>query len=97
MLSYARVAVEKPSKTDNFHRFWPGLPNATADCFTHCQPIWLKFKIVNWIGYGYVLIEICRGVIRYVEAAVEKPAKIRSPGQELGLPVGVRSLVKGES
>ena len=36
-------------------------------------------------------------VIRYVEAAVEKPAKIRSPGQDLGLPVGVRSLVEEES
>ena len=53
--------------------------------------------MVNWIGYGYVLIEFCQGVMKYVEAAVEKPAKIRSPGQELGLPVGVMSLVKGES
>ena len=43
----------------------------------------------NWIGYGYVIIEFCWGVVRYAEAAVEKPAKIWSPGQELGLPVGV--------
>ena len=45
--------VKKASKTDDFRRFWPGLPDGAADCSAPCGPIRLKFYVVNGLGYGY--------------------------------------------
>ena len=50
---YAGAAAEKPAKTDDFRRFWPGLPDGAADCSAPCEPIWPKFYVVNRLGYGY--------------------------------------------
>ena len=50
---YVSAAVEKPSKTDDFRRFWPGLTDAAADCSAPWGPIWLKFYVVDGLGYGY--------------------------------------------
>ena len=52
-LRYAGAAAEKPAKTDDFRRFWPGLPDGAADCSAPCGPIWPKFCVVNGLGYGY--------------------------------------------
>ena len=52
-LRYMGAAVEKPSKTDNFRRFWPGLPDGAADCSAPCGPIRPKFYVVNGLEYGY--------------------------------------------
>ena len=36
------AAVEKPSKTDDFRHFWPGLTDGAADCSAPCGPIGLQ-------------------------------------------------------
>ena len=48
-----RKTEKKASKTDDFRRFWPGLPDGAADCSAPCGPIWPKFCVVNGLGYGY--------------------------------------------
>ena len=44
---------KKASKTDDFRRFWPGLPDSAAYCAAPCGLIWPKFYVVNGLGYGY--------------------------------------------
>ena len=48
-----RKTVKKGSKTDDFRRFWPGLPDGAADCSAPCGPIRPKFYVVNGLEYGY--------------------------------------------
>ena len=72
---YVGTAVEKPSKTDDFRCFWPGLPDGAADCSAPCGATWLKSYVVNGLGYGYKRCEFCWGESRYAGAAVEKLAK----------------------
>ena len=52
VMTYADASVEKPSKTDKFHRFLPGLTEGAADCSAPCGPIQQKFYVVKELGYG---------------------------------------------
>ena len=42
--------LKSHQKLTNFCCFWTGLPNTAADCSPPCEPIWLKFYIVNGLG-----------------------------------------------
>ena len=37
--SNGQITAKKLAKTDDFCRFWLGLPDAVADCSAPCQPI----------------------------------------------------------
>ena len=54
---------------------WPGLTDCAADCSAPCGPIWLKFYVVNGLGYGYKQCKFRWGMSRYAGAAVEKLSK----------------------
>ena len=70
------AAAEKPAKIDSFRHFWPRLPNGVANCSGTCWQIWLKFYVVNGLGYGYERFEFRWGAMRYVRAVAEKPTTI---------------------
>ena len=74
-LRYVSAAVEKPSKTDDFRCFWPGLTDGAADCSAPCGLIRLKFYVVDGLGHGYKQCEFRRDALRYMSAAVEKTIK----------------------
>ena len=71
-----RKTVKKGSKTDDFRRFWPGLPDGAADCSAPCGPIRPKFYVVNGLEYGYWPCEFRWAGSRYAGAVTEKRIKI---------------------